>query len=169
MPFFRHFCKPDNENLCPSTAYLLFRIIVLKESSTIHIPVTTMAGKIEFYKCAKCGEIIEKDYAAGCDCTPVCCGEPMVKLEAQTADPDENKHVPYIEKVDGGVLVKVGKSAAHPMEPDHYIVFIEICADGILMRKYLKPGDKPEAFFKTDAKKVIAWELCNKHGIWTYQ
>ena len=30
-----------------------------------------MAGKIEFYKCAKCGEIIEKDYAAGCDCTPV--------------------------------------------------------------------------------------------------
>ena len=34
------------------------------------------------------------------------------------------------------------------------------------MRKYLKPGDAPEAFFKTDAAEVTAWEYCNKHGLW---
>ena len=120
------------------------------------------------YQCPKCGNVYEKTYTAG-GCTPVCCGEKCVELEPKTGNPDENKHVPYFEKVDGGVLVKVGKAAPHPMEPDHYIVYIEICADGVRMRKYLKPGDKPEAFFKTDASKIIARELCNKHGIWTFE
>ena len=117
------------------------------------------------YQCPKCGNVYEKTYAAG-GCTPVCCGEKCVELEPKTAVPEENKHVPYFEKVDGGVLVKVGKESAHPMEPDHYIVMIEILADGVYMRKYLRPGDKPEAFFKTEAKNITAWEICNKHGLW---
>jgi superoxide reductase len=71
-----------------------------------------------------------------------------------------------IEKVKGGVIVKVG-SVPHPMEEKHHIVYAEICADGILMRKYLKPGDAPEVFFKTDAKTIQAWEYCNLHGLWT--
>ncbi|MCQ2070593.1 MAG: desulfoferrodoxin [archaeon] len=120
------------------------------------------------YKCVKCGNVYEKTLTVG-PCIPMCCGERSVLLEAQTGNPDENKHVPYIEKVDGGVLVKVGKTAPHPMEPDHYIAFIEIEADGIFMRKYLKPGDAPEAFFKTDAEKIVARELCNKHGLWIYE
>lgn len=120
------------------------------------------------YKCPKCGNIYSKDYAAG-PCTPVCCGEACVELVPQTANPDENKHVPYFERVDGGVLVKVGKLEAHPMTEEHYIVYIEIYADGVRMRKYLKPGDKPEAFFRTDAAKIVARELCNKHGIYVYE
>ena len=75
----------------------------------------------------------------------------MQLMEAKTEDFVKEKHVPYIEKQDGGFLVKVGKETAHPMADDHYIVYIEICADGVQMRKYLKPGDAPEAFFKTDA------------------
>ena len=31
---------------------------------------------------------------------------------------------------------------------------------------FLKPGDKPEAVFKTDAEKVVAREYCNLHGHW---
>lgn len=127
-----------------------------------------MSGKKELYMCVGCGEIVEKVHVAVCGRRPVCCGEPMAELEAQTAEPDENKHVPYIERVAGGVVVKVGKSAEHPMEPDHYIIYIEICADGILMRKYLHPGDRPEAFFRTDAEKISARELCNRHGLWVY-
>ncbi|MGI6009044.1 MAG: desulfoferrodoxin family protein [Methanomethylophilus sp.] len=122
-----------------------------------------------YYKCEKCGEVFEKAYTGKCDCGPVCCGQKTTKLEAQTAAPDENKHVPYYERQDGGVLVKVGKSATHPMEPDHFITFIAIEADGVYMRKNLKPGDKPEAFFKTDAKDITAYEYCNKHGLWTYK
>jgi len=45
-------------------------------------------------------------------------------------------------------------------------VFIEILADGVYMKKFLKPGDKPEAFFKTDASNIVAWEMCNKHLLW---
>lgn len=90
----------------------------------------------------------------------------MVLLEAQTKDYATEKHVPYIEKVEGGVLVKVGKEVPHPMEEKHYVVYIEICADGVLMRKYLMPGDKPEAYFETDAKNIVARELCNIHLIW---
>ena len=116
------------------------------------------------YVCSKCGTAVELVYKGGCK--PSCCGMPMEMKEPRTDDFAKEKHVPYIEKVDGGFLVKVGKEAAHPMADDHYIVYIQICADGVLMRKYLKPGDVPEAFFKTDAENVVAWEYCNKHGLW---
>ena len=122
----------------------------------------------EVYKCPKCGNAYEKVYTYG-GCTPKCCGEACVLCEAQTANPDENKHVPYIESVDGGILVKVGKTAAHPMDADHYIVWIEVQNDGVCMRRYLKPGDKPEAFFPVSATGTVAYEYCNKHGLWKSQ
>lgn len=116
------------------------------------------------YVCPKCGTAVELLYKGGC--IPSCCGSVMEAVEPKTEDFVKEKHVPYIEKADGGVLVKVGKETAHPMTEEHYIVFIEICADGVMMRKYLKPGDAPEAFFATDAKDIKAWEFCNKHGLW---
>ncbi len=116
------------------------------------------------YVCEKCGTVVELLYKGGA--VSSCCGEEMKPAEVKTEDFVKEKHVPYIERQDGGVLVKVGKETAHPMTEEHYIVFIEICADGVLMRKYLKPGDAPEAFFKTDAKQIAAWEYCNKHGLW---
>ena len=90
------------------------------------------------YVCPKCGTVVDLVYKGGC--IPSCCGTPMEPVEAKTEDFVKEKHVPYIEKVDGGVLVKVGKETAHPMADDHYIVYIEICADGVRMRKYLKHG-----------------------------
>ena len=122
--------------------------------------------KRAIYVCEHCGNHVEGLYSAGGP-VPICCGQKMTKLEAKTADFATEKHVPYIEKKNNGVLVKVGKETSHPMTPEHYIVFIEICADGVYMRKYLKPGDAPEAFFKTDAKNIVAWELCNLHKYWT--
>lgn len=127
-----------------------------------------MTNVKDVYQCSKCGNIYEKVYAP-CGCTPVCCNEKTQQLEIKTDDPETQKHVPYFERQDGGVLVKVGKNTPHPMEPNHYIVYIQICADGILMRKYLKPGDKPEAFFPTQAKTVVSLALCNKHGLWKYE
>ena len=124
----------------------------------------TMTAQREVYICPVCGNIVEVDYAgAG---TLVCCGQPMRRLDEKTADYATEKHVPYVERKDGGVLVKVGKETAHPMTDEHYIVMIEILADGTYMRKYLKPGDAPEAFFRTDAKDITAWEICNIHGLW---
>ncbi|MDR3206247.1 MAG: desulfoferrodoxin [Candidatus Methanoplasma sp.] len=125
-------------------------------------------GKIErrIYQCPECKNIIEVSYPNGGP-APSCCGNELEAIAPRTADASSEKHVPYIEKAAGGVIVKVGKDAAHPMTPEHYIVYIEICADGLLMRKYLRPGDKPEAYFKTDAKNISAWEFCNVHKYWT--
>jgi superoxide reductase len=123
-----------------------------------------MAEVRTVYYCEKCGQIVDVLFEG--KGVLVCCGEPMKKLEPQTKDFVHEKHVPYIERVDGGVRVMVGKEEAHPMAEKHYIAYIEICADGVLMRKYLKPGDKPEAFFPTDAKVITAKELCNVHGVW---
>ena len=73
--------------------------------------------------------------------------------------------MPVIEKIDGGYKVTVG-SVAHPMTEEHYIPWIELIADGQSLTAFLKPGDKPEAVFKTDAAKVTAREYCNLHGVW---
>ncbi len=122
-----------------------------------------MAQKLEVYKCEVCGNIVEVLHAGGGEL--VCCGQPMKLMAENTVDAAKEKHVPVIEKVDGGFKVTVG-SVAHPMEEKHYIEWIEIIADGKAYRQFLKPGDKPEAVFSIDAKSVIAREYCNLHGQW---
>lgn len=118
---------------------------------------------MEVYKCEICGNIVEVIH--GGEGELVCCGQPMRLLDAKTADQGKEKHVPVIEKVAGGVKVKVG-SIAHPMEEKHYIEWIEVIADGKAYRQFLKPGQAPEAVFAIDGKSLTARELCNIHGMW---
>ncbi|QAZ67174.1 desulfoferrodoxin [Solidesulfovibrio carbinolicus] len=122
-----------------------------------------MAEQLEIYKCELCGNIIEVLHAGGGEL--VCCGQPMVLMTENTVDASKEKHVPVIEKVEGGYLVKVG-GVAHPMEEKHYIEWIELIADGKCYREFLKPGQAPEAFFCVKADKVAAREYCNIHGLW---
>jgi superoxide reductase len=122
-----------------------------------------MAERFEVYKCDTCGNIVE--VLVGGAGELVCCGKPMVRLVENTVDAAKEKHVPVIEKVPGGVKVSVG-SVAHPMEEKHYIMWIEIIADGKAYRQFLNPGDAPEAIFNVEAAEVIAREYCNLHGLW---
>jgi len=122
-----------------------------------------MAKKLEIYKCMACGNIVEVVH--GGDGELVCCGQPMKNLIAKTADEGKEKHVPVIEKVDGGIKVKVG-SVPHPMEEKHYIEWIEILADGKAYRQFLNPGDAPEAEFSVEASEVTAREHCSIHELW---
>jgi len=122
-----------------------------------------MAKKLEIYKCMICGNIVEVNH--GGDGELVCCGQPMKLLVENTTDAAKEKHVPVIEKITGGYLVKVG-SVAHPMEEKHYIEWIELLADGKSYKQYLAPGQKPEVTFKIDATQVSAREYCNIHGLW---
>jgi len=122
-----------------------------------------MAEKLEVYKCAVCGNIVEVLHGGAGEL--VCCGQPMENLTAKTADEGREKHVPVIEKVDGGIKVKVG-GVPHPMEQKHYIEWIEILADGKAYRQFLDPGDAPEAEFAIEASAVTAREHCNIHGLW---
>jgi superoxide reductase len=118
---------------------------------------------LEIYKCEACGNIVEVIH--GGDGELVCCGEAMQKMNENTVDAAKEKHVPVVEKVEGGVKVKVG-DVAHPMEEKHYIEWIEVIADGKADRQFLNPGEAPEAVFKTDAQNVTAREYCNLHGLW---
>ena len=122
-----------------------------------------MAERLQVYKCEVCGNIVEVLH--GGDGELVCCGQPMVLQTENTVDASKEKHVPVVEKTNDGFKVKVG-SDPHPMEEKHYIEWIEIIADGRVCRKWLQPGEPPEAVFVTDAKEVTAREYCNIHGLW---
>ena len=89
----------------------------------------------------------------------------MVLLAENVTDAAQEKHVPVIEKVGGGIKVKVG-AVAHPMEEKHFIEWIEVIVDGKAYRQFLNPGEKPEAFFPIKGGQITAREFCNVHGLW---
>ena len=122
-----------------------------------------MTEQLQVYKCEICGNIVEVIHEGAGEL--VCCGQPMKLMEENTVDAATEKHIPVIEKTSEGIKVKVG-SVPHPMEETHYIEWIELIADGQAFRKFLKPGDQPEALFKIDAIHITAREYCNLHGLW---
>jgi len=117
----------------------------------------------QIWKCNVCGNIIEILHK-GAD-SLVCCEQPMVLQEENTVDASKEKHVPIIEKNEGGVMIKVG-SEPHPMEPEHYIEWIEISIEKGESKKFLKPGENPEALFSVRAENIKARAYCNLHGLW---
>lgn len=122
-----------------------------------------MAAQLDIFKCDKCGNVVELLHAGGG--ALYCCNAPMVYLAENTVDAAQEKHVPVVEKTDSGYLVKVG-SVPHPMTEDHLIMWIELIADGVVHRKFLSPGDEPQATFDVQADNVTAREFCNLHGVW---
>ncbi|HOF03416.1 MAG TPA: desulfoferrodoxin [Atribacterota bacterium] len=125
-----------------------------------------MAEKYEIYKCELCGNIAE--ILHGGTCVPVCCKEPMKMMEEQTAEQVYEKHVPVVEKTANGVKVKVG-SVPHPMEEKHYIEWIQVITEKGECKKFLKPGDAPEAEFKEVEGILKVREYCNIHHLWKYE
>ena len=124
-----------------------------------------MTKKLQVYKCEICGNIVEVLHEGEGEL--VCCGQPMKLLEEKTADSSVEKHVPFIKREGNAYVVKVGENTPHPMEEKHYIEWIELIVDGMVYRKELKPGDKPEAVFEVpEGKDVYAREHCNLHGLW---
>jgi len=117
----------------------------------------------QVYRCNVCGNIVELVHA-GAE-SLVCCGQPMELLKENSVDAAKEKHVPVIEKTASSVMVKVG-GVPHPMEETHYIEWIEIIADGKVCKKFLKPGDAPEAEFCLKADNIEARAYCNIHGLW---
>ena len=122
-----------------------------------------MAKIYEVYRCNVCGNIVEVLH--GGKGALVCCGQDMELLVTKITDEGNEKHVPVITKNDDEIVVKVG-DIEHPMLEKHYIEWIEIIADGSSYRKFLSPGEKPQASFRVQAKSVQAREYCNIHGLW---
>ncbi len=121
------------------------------------------AKKLQVFKCNVCGNIVEVLHGGVGEL--VCCGVPMELLTENTTDAATEKHVPVVEKIDGGVKVTVGE-VAHPMEEKHFIEWIEVIVDGKAYRQFLNPGNAPEAVFHIEGEGIIAREFCNLHGLW---
>lgn len=122
-----------------------------------------MTKRTQLYKCNVCGNIVEIKHEG--QNALVCCNKKMNLLNENTTDAATEKHVPVIEKVEGGFKVLVG-DVEHPMTEKHYIEWIELITEDKVYTKYLKPGDKPEAIFYIDSENVTAREYCNLHGAW---
>jgi len=118
----------------------------------------------QVWKCEVCGNIVEVLHAGVGQL--VCCGQLMNLMEARLTEAEGyEKHLPVIEQGDGVVKVKVG-SVPHPMMENHWIEWIALDTDRGVHRKYLKPGDEPEAVFRTGDRVLQAREYCNIHGHW---
>ena len=119
----------------------------------------------DVYKCNVCGNIVELTHVGGGEL--VCCTKPMVPVKENTTDAATEKHVPVVTETENGIKVVIGE-IVHPMEEAHWIEWIEVITkDGKSYKKFLNPGDAPEAEFcisKADVAKVR--EYCNLHGLW---
>lgn len=124
-----------------------------------------MTEKNQIYKCEICGNIVEVLHEGVGQL--VCCNQPMKLLKENTTDASKEKHVPVIEKQGNKIIVKIGE-IPHPMTEEHYIEFIEILADNISYKTFLKPNQEPKAEFNLPVmpKSLVAREYCNLHGLW---
>jgi len=124
-----------------------------------------MIEKKAVYRGAKSGAIVESLWNG--EQTIECDGEALTKLEPNTTDAATEKHVPVIERDGNKVTVKVG-SAAHPMTPQHYILFVEILAGNKVYRHDFQEGDTvAEATFLIEEQDLVARAYCNLHGFWS--
>lgn len=125
-----------------------------------------MVKKGSVYKCADCGAVVESLWNG--DQTLFCCGNEMKEMVANTTDGAKEKHVPVIIREGKKVTVKVG-SVAHPMTPEHYILFVELIAGDTVLRHDFSEGNTvAEATFYVEDESVAltAREYCNLHGFW---
>lgn len=113
-------------------------------------------------KCKKCGNTIEM-----IDCKSLnikCCDENMIELNANSEDASKEKHVPYTEIREDMLYVRIGE-INHPMDDNHYIMWIAADYGDSVIRFNLNPGDCPEACFDY-IEGMIIYSYCNLHGLW---
>ena len=117
---------------------------------------------LEFYKCAKCGDVVVKVYGEDSETAGS-----MTKLVPGEVDAALEKHVPVVT-VNGSIIhVEVG-SVLHPMLEEHSITTVVLENEHSFVVKQLNPGDEPKVDFVVDPddKPVAVYEYCNLHGLW---
>lgn len=82
-----------------------------------------------------------------------------------TVDASFEKHVPVYEILDNKINVSVG-SDYHPMDENHYIMWIALVNNNNIEIKKLKPTDEPIATFPYISGSSL-YAYCNLHGLWT--
>ena len=115
-----------------------------------------------FFYCKHCGNIIGTIHNSGVPV--VCCGEKMEELIPGTVDAAKEKHVPVVTKKCSKVTVAVGE-VEHPMEKEHYIMWIAQVTENRITRVKLYPEQATETRFPYISGATL-YAYCNKHGLW---
>jgi len=121
-----------------------------------------MKENVRFYMCPICGNVI--GLIDGDMNKVTCCGRKMELMNANSTDASQEKHVPVYEKVEDEIVVKVGQ-IEHPMEKDHYIMWVAQVTDNMTTRIRLFPEQGTQVRFKYIPNSII-YAYCNKHGLW---
>ncbi|MBR3898499.1 MAG: desulfoferrodoxin [Bacilli bacterium] len=88
----------------------------------------------------------------------------LKEIKANSVDAAVEKHVPVYEVNGDNIEVSIG-DALHPMEENHYIMWIALVYDNKMSMVKLNPGDEPKATFEyKPGSKIYAY--CNLHGLW---
>lgn len=112
------------------------------------------------------GFFLGMDAPAG---SSVACGSEVLRaVPVGTVDAAKEKHIPVVEVHGHEVKVKVG-SVAHPMTPEHYIVWVCLKTRKGIQLKELPVDGAPEVTFALTADDQVleAYEFCNLHGVWS--
>ncbi len=121
-----------------------------------------MEKNVRFYICPICGNII--GLINGNMEHIRCCGKEMQLMETNSTDAALEKHVPVYERVEDEIAVKVGE-IAHPMEKEHYIMWVALVSDNQTTRIRLFPEQDAIVRFKYIPNSTL-YAYCNKHGLW---
>ncbi len=84
------------------------------------------------------------------------------------------KHIPWVEIIDGQIIVKIWHVIEHPMMEQHYIMMVDILRLTqawyiSIKRVVLKPSDKPEVVLNSNDLEPGSYKVqahCNIHGVW---
>lgn len=119
----------------------------------------------KFYYCETCKKLVQVQNNGGGQL--VCCGKPMVELQANSTDGVQEKHVPQVSTQGDKVTVCVG-SVSHPMTEEHLIqwVYLETQQGGQF--RYFSHTEEPKAEFivAPGDKAAAVYGYCNLHGLW---
>ncbi|MDO4572976.1 MAG: desulfoferrodoxin family protein [Clostridia bacterium] len=120
---------------------------------------------MRFYICRHCGNIVA--YVRNTGVPVMCCGEKMAELVPNSTEASEEKHLPVVRREGAQLVVSVG-SAAHPMQPEHYIEWVALQTRRGNQRIALQPGSAPEVRFcvPEDDEPEAVFAFCNLHGLW---
>lgn len=121
-----------------------------------------MERNVRFYICPKCNNQVGLIHGKGENLK--CCDTKMELMNANSADAAQEKHLPVYSKKDNEILVNIGETQ-HPMEDEHYIMWVAIVGDNQTTRIALSPKDKPIVKLPYISGATL-YSYCNKHGLW---
>lgn len=147
---------PDITLLEPIAKALKVSVTELISGSTIHnANVSANMMKSKFYVCPVCGNVIHTMGEVAIHCHGIL----LTPLEAE---PTDERHMIFIERVEDEYYVRID----HSMAKEHYISFVAAASSDDMQMVKLYPEGNAEARFKLRGVRRIFF-YCNRDGLFS--